>query len=72
MSYSQILYDVEDGVLTITMNRPEKLNAFTGVMMTEMIDAFDRSEAVRSARAQTSAPAAPRSMRTAAPIGRKV
>ena len=51
MSYSQILYDVEDGVLTITMNRPEKLNAFTGVMMTEMIDAFDRSDADDSIRA---------------------
>ena len=51
MSYSQILYDVEDGVLTITMNRPEKLNAFTGTMMTEMIDAFDRSDADDSIRA---------------------
>ena len=51
MSYSQILYDVEDGVLTITLNRPEKLNAFTGTMMTEMIDAFDRSDADDSIRA---------------------
>jgi enoyl-CoA hydratase/carnithine racemase len=51
MSYSEILYDVEDGVLTITMNRPEKLNAFTGTMMTEMIDAFDRSDADDSIRA---------------------
>ena len=51
MSYSEILYDVEDGVLTITMNRPEKLNAFTGTMMSEMIDAFDRSDADDSIRA---------------------
>ena len=45
MSYQEILYDVDDGVLTITMNRPEKLNAFTGTMMREMIDAFDRADA---------------------------
>jgi enoyl-CoA hydratase/carnithine racemase len=51
MSYKEILYNVEDGVLTITMNRPEKLNAFTGTMMTEMIDAFDRSDADDSIRA---------------------
>jgi len=51
MSYSEILYDVDDGVLTITLNRPEKLNAFTVTMMTEMIDAFDRSDADDSIRA---------------------
>jgi len=43
--YEQILYDVEDNILTITLNRPEKLNAFTDVMMTEMINAFDRADA---------------------------
>ena len=43
MSYEQILYDVKDNILTITLNRPEKLNAFTGTMMSEMIDAFDRA-----------------------------
>src|SRR5262249_25782826 len=51
MSYSEILDDVDDGVLTITLNRPEKLNAFTATMMTEMIDAFDRSDADDSIRA---------------------
>jgi enoyl-CoA hydratase/carnithine racemase len=40
MAYEQILTDVKDGILTITLNRPEKLNAFTGTMMTELIDAF--------------------------------
>ena len=44
-SYEEILYDVNDGVLTITLNRPDKLNAFTHTMMKEMIDAFDRSDA---------------------------
>ena len=43
--YEQILYDFEDHILTITLNRPEKLNAFTGVMALEMIDAFDRADA---------------------------
>ncbi len=43
MAHEQILYDVKDSILTITLNRPEKLNAFTGTMMTEMIDAFDRA-----------------------------
>lgn len=43
--YEQILYEVEDRILTITLNRPEKLNAFTGVMLGELLDAFDRSDA---------------------------
>ena len=43
MAYEQILYDVKDSILTITLNRPEKLNAFTGTMMHELIDAFDRA-----------------------------
>jgi enoyl-CoA hydratase/carnithine racemase len=32
MDYQEILYAVEDHVLTITLNRPEKLNAWTMVM----------------------------------------
>ena len=45
MAYNTILYDVEDGVLTLTLNRPERLNAFNHEMLTEMIDAFDRADA---------------------------
>lgn len=45
MSYETILYDVEDNILTITLNRPEKLNAFNETMMNEMIDAFDKADA---------------------------
>src|SRR5205085_7337495 len=45
MTYSQIIYDVADSVATITLNRPDQLNAFTGTMMNEIIDAFDRSDA---------------------------
>jgi enoyl-CoA hydratase/carnithine racemase len=45
MEYSQILFDVDDHVATITLNRPDRLNAFTGTMMNELIDAFDRTDA---------------------------
>jgi enoyl-CoA hydratase/carnithine racemase len=51
MAYKTILYDVADNILTITLNRPEKLNAFTGEMMTEMIDAFDKADADDNVRA---------------------
>jgi enoyl-CoA hydratase/carnithine racemase len=43
VDYEQILYEVSDNILTLTLNRPDKLNAFTGTMMTEMIDAFRRA-----------------------------
>lgn len=36
---------VTDGVMTITLSRPDKLNAFNRQMMDELIDAFDRSDA---------------------------
>jgi enoyl-CoA hydratase/carnithine racemase len=51
MSYEEILYDVKDGILTITLNRPEKLNAFTGTMMNELIDAFGRASKDDAVRA---------------------
>ena len=45
MEYTQILFEVKAGVATITLNRPDKLNAFTTRMMRELIDAFDRVDA---------------------------
>src|SRR5690242_21010146 len=51
MAYKEIITDVADNILTITLNRPEKLNAFTGTMMHEMIDAFqtaNKDDAVRA------------------------
>ena len=39
--FTQILYDVTNGIATITLHRPEKMNAFTGTMMQEMCAAFD-------------------------------
>jgi enoyl-CoA hydratase/carnithine racemase len=44
-AYEHIRYAVEDGILTITLNRPDQLNAFTSLMAQELIDAFDRSDA---------------------------
>jgi enoyl-CoA hydratase/carnithine racemase len=49
--YQQIIYSVEDRVATITLNRPDQLNAFTGRMMREMIDAFDRIDGDDDVRA---------------------
>ena len=49
--FTQILYDVANGVATITLNRPEKMNAFTNVMMEEMCSAFDRVDADDDVRA---------------------
>lgn len=45
MSYNSIRYAVADGIATITLHRPDKLNAFTVEMMNEMIDAFDKVDA---------------------------
>jgi len=49
--FTQILYDVADGIATITLDRPEKMNAFTGTMMLEMCAAFDLVDADDDVRA---------------------
>jgi enoyl-CoA hydratase/carnithine racemase len=51
MDYEQIRYEVADGILTITLDRPEKLNAFTTRMMYELLDAIDRADADDGVRA---------------------
>jgi enoyl-CoA hydratase/carnithine racemase len=51
MDFEQIRYVVADGVLTITLNRPDRLNAFTETMMNELIAAFDASDADDDVRA---------------------
>ncbi|HJP36356.1 MAG TPA: crotonase/enoyl-CoA hydratase family protein [Gammaproteobacteria bacterium] len=51
MSYEQILYAVDNGVLTLTLNRPERLNAFTDTMMKELIEAFDKADVDDAVRA---------------------
>ena len=51
MAYETILYQVQDRILTITLNRPDKLNAFTPTMQHELIDAFDCADRDDSVRA---------------------
>ncbi|GIH92649.1 enoyl-CoA hydratase-related protein [Planobispora siamensis] len=51
MSFTEIEYGVADGVATITLNRPERLNAFTFVMRSELIEAFDLADADDAVRA---------------------
>lgn len=51
MAYETIKYDVADQILTITLNRPDKLNAFNMTMMNELIDAFDKADADDNVRA---------------------
>jgi enoyl-CoA hydratase/carnithine racemase len=46
-----LIYDVTDGVATITLNRPERLNAYNRTMHGEMIEAFDATDADDDVRA---------------------
>jgi enoyl-CoA hydratase/carnithine racemase len=50
-TFETLLYAVEDGIATITLNRPEKLNAFNTTMMKELIAAFDETDGDDNVRA---------------------
>jgi len=50
MVYETILYERGGGVLKITLNRPDKLNAFTDTMLDELIEAFKRADDDSSVR----------------------
>ncbi len=43
--FEDILFEIEDGIATVTLNRPDKLNAFTARMMHELIEVFDITDA---------------------------
>ncbi len=49
--FSEISYEVADGILTITLSRPEAMNAFTAVMANELLTAFDAADADDAVRA---------------------
>jgi len=51
MTFEQITTDLAERVLTITLNRPERLNAWTAQMGSELIEAFDRADADDEVRA---------------------
>jgi len=51
MDFQEIRYETADHVLTITLNRPDRLNAFTPTMGRELIEAFDRADADDEVRA---------------------
>ncbi len=51
MSYETIRYEVADRVATITLDRPERLNAFNTTMLDELIAVFDRIDADDEVRA---------------------
>lgn len=49
--YTQIIVDKADGIATITLNRPEKMNAYTRIMGEELASAMDDIDADDSVRA---------------------
>jgi enoyl-CoA hydratase/carnithine racemase len=51
MPFSLIRYEVEDGVCTVTLNRPDRLNAVNTPMLDELREAWDRADADDGVRA---------------------
>ena len=51
MTYETLRYDVADNIATVTLSRPDKLNAFTARMMEELLDVLDRIDADDEVRA---------------------
>jgi enoyl-CoA hydratase/carnithine racemase len=51
MEFQEIRYEIAEQVLTITLDRPDRLNAFTGTMGRELIEALDRADADDEVRA---------------------
>jgi enoyl-CoA hydratase/carnithine racemase len=51
MPYETITYELADNILTLTLNRPDRLNALNHRMVDELIDGFDRADADDEVRA---------------------
>lgn len=49
--YTEIIYQVSNNIATVTLHRPDKMNAFTGVMMNELLQVFDEIDADDNVRA---------------------
>jgi enoyl-CoA hydratase/carnithine racemase len=43
MDYQTLKYDIDDGLLLLTLNRPDQLNAFTVQMADELVAAYERA-----------------------------
>ena len=50
MSYQDLIYEIDAGIVTITLNRPEVMNALSPNLVAEMHRAFDEADADRAAR----------------------
>ena len=50
-AYQTLTTEVSDGIMTLTLNRPDRLNAFTVGMMQEMVAVLDMADADDSVRA---------------------
>ena len=50
MAFETILFDKSEGIATITLNRPARLNAWTPIMGAELLDAFRDADRDRSVR----------------------
>lgn len=51
MTYTQIKYEVDENIATITLDRPDHLNSFTVVMLRELLEALDSADADDNVRA---------------------
>ena len=70
MAYSQILFEVEDRVATITLNRPEQMNTWTSVMSGELSQAMHRCNEDDEIRAVVLTGAGDRAFCAGADLGR--
>ncbi|MCB1739492.1 MAG: enoyl-CoA hydratase/isomerase family protein [Gammaproteobacteria bacterium] len=50
MSYESLIYEVVDGIATLTLNRPERLNALGGTLRDDLLDAVQRADQDRAVR----------------------
>ena len=44
MAYETLLADLADGILTVTLNRPDRLNAFNDQMKTDLLEVYDLAD----------------------------